>query len=115
MKLQLLEKIELTEEETLKQLTEQFEDLCKAREEQEEKHERVKAKKNELLERRKTSEQEIIDYIKTIEELGKQIKQTKEQKIDKESEKARLNEETVLLRQQIEEQRKVLEEKQSGV
>lgn len=99
----------------MKQLTEQFEDLCKAREEQEEKHERVKGKKNELLERRKTSEQEIIDYIKTIEELGKQIKQTKEQKIDKESEKARLNDETVLLRQQIEEQRKVLEEKQSGV
>ena len=40
---------------------------------------------------------------------------TKEQKIDKESEKQRLNEETVTIRAQIEEQKKVLEEKQSGV
>ena len=38
----MLEKVELSEEETLKQLTEQFEDLCKAREEQEEKYEAVK-------------------------------------------------------------------------
>ena len=115
LKLQLLEKVELTEEETLKQLTEQFEDVIKAREEQEEKYERVKLKKQELLDRRKQSEQEIVDYIRTIDELGKQIKATREQKVDKEAEKARLNEETVLLRQQIEEQRKLLEEKQSGV
>ena len=67
----MLEKVELSEEETLKQLSEQFEDLCKAREEQEEKYEGVKNKKNDLLERRRTSEQEIVDYIKTIEELGK--------------------------------------------
>jgi len=71
LKLQMLEKVELTEEETLKQLTEQFEDLCKVREEQEEKFEAVKAKKGELNDRRRTSEQEIVDYIKTIEELGK--------------------------------------------
>ena len=98
LKLQLLEKVELSEEETLKQLTEQFEDVVKAREEQEEKYERVKVKKQELLDRRKQSEQEIVDYIRTIDELGKQIKATREQKIDKEGEKARLNEETVLLR-----------------
>ena len=87
LKLQMPEKVELSEEETLKQLSEQFEDLCKAREEQEEKYEAVKTKKNDLLERRRTSEQEIVDYIKTIEELGKQIKDTKEKKIDKEGEK----------------------------
>jgi hypothetical protein len=38
----MLEKVELTEEETLKQLSEQFVDLCMAREEQEEKYEAVK-------------------------------------------------------------------------
>lgn len=40
---------------------------------------------------------------------------TRDAKIDKEAEKHRLNEETVTLRQQIEEQKKVLEEKQVHV
>lgn len=40
-----------------------------------------------------------MDYIKTIDDLGKQIKLTRDAKIDKEGEKHRLNEETVTLRQ----------------
>ena len=67
------------------------------------------------MDRRRSSEQEIVDYIKTIDDLGKQIKLTRDAKIDKEAEKHRLNEETVTLRQQIEEQKKVLEEKQVHV
>lgn len=115
LKLQALENVELTEEEVLKELKEQFEELVKVREEQEEKQEAVRNKNKEIIERRRQSEQEIVDYIKTIEDLGKQIKLTKDAKIDKETEKQRLNEETVTLRQQIEEQKKVLEEKQAQV
>ena len=77
--------------------------------------ERTRLKNKDLVERRRASEQEIVDYIKTIEDLGKQIKMTRDAKIDKEGEKHRLNEETVTLRQQIEEQKKVLEEKQTQV
>ena len=40
---------------------------------------------------------------------------TRDAKIDKEGEKHRLNDETVTLRQQIEEQKKVLDEKQQQV
>jgi hypothetical protein len=68
-------------------------------------------KNRDLVERRRVSEQDIVDHIKTIDELGKQIRSTKDQKIDKEGEKQKLNEETVTLRLQIEEQRKILEEK----
>lgn len=53
--------------------------------------------------------------MKTIQELNKQIRLTREQKIDKEAEKNTLNQETVTLREQIEEQRKILEEKQQSV
>ena len=53
--------------------------------------------------------------MKTIQELNKQIRLTREQKIDKEAEKNPLNQETVTLREQIEEQRKILEEKQQAV
>jgi hypothetical protein len=84
-------------------LKEQFEDLCKVREEQEERMERTRQKNKDLVDRRKTSEQEIVDFIKTIDDLGKQIKMTRDAKIDKEGEKHRLNDETVTLRQQIEE------------
>ena len=87
----------------MKNLKEQFEDLCKVREEQEERMERTRLKNKELVERRRASEQEIVDYIKTIDDLGKQIKLTKDAKIDKEAEKHRLNDETVTLRHQIEE------------
>lgn len=60
-------------------------------------------KNRDLVERRRVSEQDIVDHIKTIDELGKQIRSTKDQKIDKEGEKQKLNEETVTLRLQIEE------------
>ena len=113
LKLQALENVELSEEEVLKDLKERFEELVKLREEQEERMEAVRAKNKEIVERRRVSEQEIVDYIKTIEDLGKQIKLTKDAKIDKETEKQRLNDETVTLRQQIEEQKKILEEKQA--
>ena len=42
LKLKALEEVELSEEETLKNLREQYEDLCKVREEQEERMERVR-------------------------------------------------------------------------
>ena len=111
LKVQREENIELSEEETLKELKEQFEDLAKAKEEQEEKLERARQKNRDLLERRRTSEQEIVDFMKQIEDLNKQIRLTRDQKLDKENEKKALNEETVTLRQQIEEQRKIVEEK----
>lgn len=77
--------------------------------------ERVRQRNRDLKDRRLASEQEIVDYIKTIDELGKQIKQTKDLKIDKEGEKQRLNEETVTLRAQIAEQQAILESKNSGI
>ena len=68
-------------------LGEEFEDLVKAKEEQEEKFERERQRNRDLLESRKQSEQEIIDHMRSIEELGKQIKQTRDHKIEKEGDK----------------------------
>lgn len=112
LKIQREEKVELTEEETLNVLRERYEDIVKAREEQNERLERVRARNKDLLDKRKSSEQEIVDFIRQIDDLNKQIRLTKDAKIDKEGEKQRLNEETVTLRAQIEEQKKVVEEKQ---
>jgi len=52
LKIQREENIELTEEETLKLLKEQFEDLVKAKEEQEETFERLRHKNKDLQEKR---------------------------------------------------------------
>jgi len=99
----------------LKLLREQFEDLVKAKEEQEEHFERVRQRNKDLLEKRKANEQDIIDYMRTIEELNKQIKQTRELKVEKEGDKQKLNEDTVTIRQQIEEQKVILQEKQAAI
>lgn len=50
------------------------------------------------MEKRKTSEVEINKFIEDIDKLQKMIKETKEKKIDKESQKHQLNEETIKLR-----------------
>jgi chromosome segregation ATPase len=109
------ENVELSEEETLKQLRDQYEDLTKGREEQEERLERVRQRNRDLNERHLASQKEIADQIDSTRQLEDQIKQTHEHKLEKERQKAVLNEETKNLRTEIEEQRKVLEERQGGV
>ena len=115
LKVQREENIELTEEETLKLLKEQFEDLVKAKEEQEETFERVRHRNKDLQEKRQASEQDIIDHMRTIDELNRQMRETRNHKMEKENEKKQLNEDTVTIRQQIEEQKGLLQEKQAAI
>lgn len=67
------------------------------------------------MEKRKSSEMEITKFIDDIDKLNKMIKETKEKKIDKEKQKQELNDETHKLRTGIEEQRKILEEKEADL
>lgn len=102
---------ELPEDQELRKLIGEYEQLYKEKEEQDDLVEGMKYKNNELEETRVQNEADIVKQIDNIDYVRNQIDDTKKRVIDKEKQKEDLEEETKRLREEIISQKQESEEK----